>query len=112
MEKDQVLRKRLEEEASPEMQQGWRRGTKKTSHEFEREAREAEIQAQREAEIENLLNQPRVMTRDGQPPEPQLFELHHANTFPLVSKDKASADKRPKPHNQSVLGEGFTESPR
>ncbi|KAI9816820.1 MAG: hypothetical protein M1827_001465 [Pycnora praestabilis] len=53
-EQDLLIRKRFEEAASVELQQGWDRGDKKSTTELERAA-------QREGSIQDLLNRPRVM---------------------------------------------------
>jgi phospholipid-translocating ATPase len=49
-EKDVELRRRFEEAASTELQQGWDRGSKKSSAEL-----------MREGEVQELLDRPRVM---------------------------------------------------
>jgi phospholipid-translocating ATPase len=56
LEQDRDVRKRFEEAAADLLQQGWDRGTKKSSMEL---AREAVEQAQREAQVEELLKKPR-----------------------------------------------------
>lgn len=57
-EQDLSIRKRFEEASAMELQAGWHRGTKKSSLELQREA---ETQAKREHEVEDLLSRPRVM---------------------------------------------------
>lgn len=57
-EQDREVRKRFEEAASDLLQQGWDRGTKKSSFEL---AREAAVQAEREAHVQALLDRPRTM---------------------------------------------------
>ncbi|EER24911.1 phospholipid-translocating P-type ATPase, flippase family protein [Coccidioides posadasii C735 delta SOWgp] len=52
-EQDLEIRKRFEEAAAMELQQGWDRGTKKTSVELEREAA---IEAARELQVQELLD--------------------------------------------------------
>ncbi|KIW21502.1 hypothetical protein PV08_02082 [Exophiala spinifera] len=59
-EQDREVRKRFEEAAADLLQQGWDRGTKKSSLELARE--EAE-QADREAQVQALLDRPRDMNR-------------------------------------------------
>ncbi|KAL1969264.1 hypothetical protein VTN77DRAFT_9456 [Rasamsonia byssochlamydoides] len=59
-EQDLEIRKRFEEAAASELQQGWDYGKKKSSLEIARE--EAEMAA-REKEVQELLNRPRVMTK-------------------------------------------------
>lgn len=58
LERDLEVKKRFEESAADLMQQGWNRGTKKSSLEI---AREEEEQARREAEIQDILDRPRTM---------------------------------------------------
>ncbi|KIX08736.1 uncharacterized protein Z518_03393 [Rhinocladiella mackenziei CBS 650.93] len=57
-EQDREVRKRFEEAAADLLQQGWDRGTKKSSLEL---TREAAVQAEREAQVQELLDQPRNM---------------------------------------------------
>ncbi|KAI1620105.1 phospholipid-translocating ATPase [Exophiala viscosa] len=58
LEQDREVRKRFEEAAADLLQQGWDRGSKKSSLEL---AREVEIQAEREAQVQELLDRPREM---------------------------------------------------
>lgn len=58
LERDLQIRKRFEEAAAMELQAGWHHGTKKSSFELQREE---EVQVQRENEVQDLLNRPRVM---------------------------------------------------
>ncbi|KAJ5485290.1 phospholipid-transporting ATPase DNF3 [Penicillium diatomitis] len=62
-EQDLEIRKRFEEASASELQQGWDRGTKKSSLELAREAADelAEMNA-REQHVQELLSRPRVMT--------------------------------------------------
>lgn len=57
-EQDREIRKRFEEAAAELLQQGWDRGSKKSSLEL---ARDAAIQAEREAQVQELLDRPRDM---------------------------------------------------
>jgi phospholipid-translocating ATPase len=57
-EQDREVRKRFEEAAADLLQQGWDRGTKKSSLEISRDAAD---EAEREAHVEALLNKPREM---------------------------------------------------
>ncbi|KAG2415031.1 hypothetical protein HFD88_006221 [Aspergillus terreus] len=57
-EQDLDIRKRFEEAAASELQQGWDHGTKKASFELAREAAEL---AAREQQVQELLARPRVM---------------------------------------------------
>ena len=59
-EQDIEVRKRFEEAAADLLQQGWDRGTKKSSLEL---AREEAIQAEREAQVQALLDRPRDMNK-------------------------------------------------
>lgn len=61
-EQDLDIRKRFEEAAAAELQQGWDRGTKKSSFELAREAAELEEMDARERHVQELLARPRVMT--------------------------------------------------
>ncbi|KAL1297748.1 hypothetical protein AAFC00_006287 [Neodothiora populina] len=58
LERDIHVRRRFEEASAMELQAGWNHGTKKSSLEL---SREREAQAQRENEVVDLLNRPRVM---------------------------------------------------
>ncbi|KAF7586202.1 hypothetical protein BBP40_009304 [Aspergillus hancockii] len=60
-EQDLEIRKRFEEAAASELQQGWAHGNKKSSMEL---AREDEMAA-REKQVQELLSRPRVMTKTG-----------------------------------------------
>jgi phospholipid-translocating ATPase len=64
-EQDLEIRKRFEEAAASELQQGWDHGNKKSSMEL---AREDELEA-REKQVQELLSRPRVMTKTGSGPE-------------------------------------------
>ncbi|THC96486.1 hypothetical protein EYZ11_004030 [Aspergillus tanneri] len=59
-EQDLEIRKRFEEAAASELQQGWDHGKKKSSFELAREAAEMEA---REQQVQELLARPRVMTK-------------------------------------------------
>ena len=65
-EQDLDVRKRFEEAAADLLQQGWDRGTKKSSLEIEREA---VLQAEREAQVQELLNRPRTMSPNEKIPD-------------------------------------------
>ncbi|KAJ9613548.1 drs2 neo1 protein [Cladophialophora chaetospira] len=64
LEQDREVRKRFEEAAADLLQQGWDRGTKKSSLDIAREAAE---QVEREAQVEELLNKPREMQPKKRP---------------------------------------------
>lgn len=61
-EQDREIRMRFEEAAASELQQGWDRGSKKSSFELAQEAAEMEA---REKQVQELLSRPRVMTKPG-----------------------------------------------
>ncbi|OOQ89987.1 putative haloacid dehalogenase-like hydrolase [Penicillium brasilianum] len=65
-EQDLDIRKRFEEAAAAELQQGWDRGTKKSSFELAREAAELAEMDARERHVQELLARPRVMA-DSKP---------------------------------------------
>lgn len=58
-EQDLDIRKRFEEAAASELQQGWDRGTKRSSFEIARENEEMDA---RERHVQELLSRPRVMS--------------------------------------------------
>lgn len=58
MEKDLDIRKRFEEAAASELQQGWNHGQKKSNFEIARKADEMDA---RERQVQDLLSRPRVM---------------------------------------------------
>ena len=58
LEQDLDIRKRFEEAAAEELRQGWDRGTKKSSFEV---TREEEERVEREIQVQELLDRPRVM---------------------------------------------------
>lgn len=74
-EQDLDIRKRFEEAAASELQQGWDRGTKKSS--FERVRETAEMDA-RERHVQELLSRPRVMTESK--PAAHEFEMEGYST--------------------------------
>lgn len=61
-EQDLDIRRRFEEAAASELQQGWDRGEKKSSFEIVREVDERERE-KREQQVEELLSRPRVMSK-------------------------------------------------
>lgn len=95
-EQDRDVRKRFEEAAADYLQQGWDRGTKKSSLEL---AREAAAQAEREAAVQALLDRPRrldtrhaglpdgVRKRQSWPTsEPEVVEVRNeATTSPTAA---------------------------
>ncbi|KAK6384456.1 drs2 neo1 protein [Exophiala oligosperma] len=79
LEQDREVRKRFEEAAADLLQQGWDRGTKKSSLELARD--EAE-QAEREAQVQALLDRPRDMNRR----KPFVREVSSTSTTQVVVK--------------------------
>ncbi|KAJ5272711.1 hypothetical protein N7478_007836 [Penicillium angulare] len=76
-EQDLEIRKRFEEAAASELQQGWDRGNKKSSFELERdrEIEAADLDA-RERHVQELLSRPRVMTMtENEKPETKEIEM-------------------------------------
>jgi phospholipid-translocating ATPase len=59
LEQDREVRKRFEEAAADLLQQGWDRGTKKSSLEL---AQDTAAQVEREADVQQLLDKPRIHT--------------------------------------------------
>lgn len=70
-EQDLDIRKRFEEAAASELQQGWDRGKKKPSFEL---AREEELHA-REQQVQELLSRPRVMSKSSGPGNVETTEV-------------------------------------
>ena len=58
LERDLGVRRRFEEASADQLQAGWHHGTNRSSMELQREA---EAQAKREGEVQDLLNKPRIM---------------------------------------------------
>ncbi|KAI9831322.1 MAG: hypothetical protein M1819_005096 [Sarea resinae] len=81
-EQDLEIRKRFEEAASEELQQGWSRGKKKPSVEIDTDA-------EREGEIQELLDQPRVMEQDRTPVALPRSISHSHSSISLGSLDRA-----------------------
>ncbi|EXJ56108.1 hypothetical protein A1O7_09039 [Cladophialophora yegresii CBS 114405] len=63
-EQDREVRKRFEEASAELLQQGWDRGTKRSGLQIARETAE---QAEREAQVEELLKKPRGLTTERRP---------------------------------------------
>ncbi|KAK1144179.1 drs2 neo1 protein [Aspergillus melleus] len=61
-EQDLEIRKRFEEAAASELQQGWDHGKKKSSFEIARDVAESEA---REKQVQELLARPRIMSKTG-----------------------------------------------
>ena len=90
-EQDLDIRKRFEEAAAAELQQGWAHGTKKSSLEISRETAEMEA---RERQVQELLSRPRVMTET----KPDTHEIEMEG----YSSASAAASHRPSATNQQV----------
>lgn len=71
-EQDREIRKRFEEAAAMELQQGWDRGNKKSSFELARETEEMEA---REKQVQELLERPRVMTKTESGREQEVVDV-------------------------------------
>ncbi|KAJ5923601.1 ATPase P-type K/Mg/Cd/Cu/Zn/Na/Ca/Na/H-transporter [Penicillium verhagenii] len=71
-EKDLDIRRRFEEAAATELQQGWDHGTKKSSIEIARETLEMDA---RERQVQELLARPRVMTMTEAKPVTHAHEM-------------------------------------
>ncbi|KAJ5126017.1 hypothetical protein N7526_008194 [Penicillium atrosanguineum] len=88
-EQDLDIRKRFEEAAAPELQQGWDRGTKKSSFEIARENAEMDV---RERQVQELLSRPRVMTES----KPVTHEIEMEG-YSSVSASASNAGSAPEP---------------
>ncbi|KAJ5583555.1 ATPase P-type K/Mg/Cd/Cu/Zn/Na/Ca/Na/H-transporter [Penicillium sp. DV-2018c] len=90
-EQDLEIRKRFEEAAASELQQGWDHGTKKSSFEIARDtAEKAELDA-RERQVRELLSRPRVM--DSKPAADEL-ELEGYTSASATASQNGSAPSR------------------
>ncbi|PYH96820.1 haloacid dehalogenase-like hydrolase [Aspergillus ellipticus CBS 707.79] len=98
-EQDLDIRKRFEEAAASELQQGWDHGKKKSSFEL---AREGEMEA-REQQVRELLARPRVMTNtktESNPVETEDVEL--SGYHGLRGNHGADDEEVPKTPRRSV----------
>ncbi|RMD41977.1 hypothetical protein DV735_g3195, partial [Chaetothyriales sp. CBS 134920] len=95
-EQDIEVRKRFEEAAADLLQQGWDRGSKKSSLEL---AREAQEQEEREAQVQELLNRPRTM--DG----PATAGIRRRHSQPTDDADPEEVERLQKPWD---IGELFS----
>jgi phospholipid-translocating ATPase len=75
-EQDREVRKHFEEAAAGYLQEGWDRGTKKSSLKLAREAAE---EAEREQHIEDLLKRPRTMTNE----RADVSQMRKRNSWPV-----------------------------
>jgi len=97
LEQDLEIRKRFEEAAADELQQGWDRGTKKSSLEL---ARQTEAEAAREAQVQELLDRPRVM-EEGRS-SGQLRRRHSATNADNVVVVAEAGDGKVTPPKRSL----------
>ncbi|KAJ5319329.1 ATPase P-type K/Mg/Cd/Cu/Zn/Na/Ca/Na/H-transporter [Penicillium brevicompactum] len=107
-EQDLDIRKRFEEAAASELQQGWDHGTKKSSFELAREKEEiAELDA-RERQVRELLARPRVMDK----PNAVEHELDGYTSASATASHNGSVP-RPEPERrqsveiQELFSQGF-----
>ncbi|KAJ5155192.1 hypothetical protein N7492_007995 [Penicillium capsulatum] len=91
-EQDLDIRKRFEEAAAAELQQGWDHGTKKSSLELTREAVEMEA---RERQVQELLSRPRVMTESKA--GAQEIEMEGYSSASVAASHRGSAPDRTVP---------------
>ena len=102
-EQDREVRKRFEEAASELLQQGWDRGTKKSSLEL---AREVAVQAEREAQVQALLDRPRTM-REVEP-DLGVRRRHSAHTGDgIVAVPAGEMNENAAPRKSLDVGELF-----
>lgn len=92
-EQDLDIRKRFEEAAAAELQQGWDRGTKKSSFELAREAAEFAEMDSRERHVQELLSRPRVMT-DTKPVAQEIEMEGYSSASATASHDGSEAVDR------------------
>ena len=105
-ERDLEVKKRFEESAAELLQQGWDRGTKKTSLDI---AREADEQAIREAEIQDILERPRTM--DTSPTEAPPMSIRKRHSWQPVDLEMIPTQQEvaPQPGRTSLdVGELFS----
>ncbi|CEL05387.1 Putative Phospholipid-transporting ATPase [Aspergillus calidoustus] len=86
-EKDLDIRKRFEEAAASELQQGWDHGKKKSSFEIARE--EAEMEA-REKQVQELLARPRVMNGKNDSSSPVYVESTSVSALGESSREQVA----------------------
>ncbi|KAF4262256.1 hypothetical protein KXW98_002670 [Aspergillus fumigatus] len=109
-EQDLDIRKRFEEAAASELQQGWDRGKKKSSFELAREAAEMEA---REKQVQELLARPRVMTKTGsgqiEMQEIDLSELNGSSrdVSGQVTEDEGTSTPRRSVEIHELFSKGF-----
>lgn len=112
-EQDRDVRKRFEEAAADLLQQGWDRGTKKSSLEIARDAAE---QDEREAQVEELLKKPREMARERRPKIDREESRVSIKTGSSIAPHQKQADSSShemsevqRPHRKSIdIGELFS----
>ncbi|RHZ65214.1 aminophospholipid-translocating P4-type ATPase DNF3 [Aspergillus thermomutatus] len=109
-EQDLEIRKRFEEAAASELQQGWDHGKKKSSFELTREAAEMEA---REKQVQELLARPRVMTKTGSSQvETQEIDLSELNGSSRdvsghATEDEGTSMPRRSVEIQELFSKGF-----
>ncbi|KAJ5990998.1 hypothetical protein N7499_011542 [Penicillium canescens] len=107
-EQDLDIRKRFEEAAASELQQGWNRGTKKSSFEIAREDAESEaLERERERQVAELLARPRVMPDSK--PATQEFELDGYTSASGSASHNGSVPSRTAPITEEVGTQGVPE---
>jgi phospholipid-translocating ATPase len=114
LEKDPAIKRRFEEAAASELQQGWDRGKKKSSLEI---ARDEEEEAAREQEVHDYLNRPRHTMSIDQPkpsgsPDDQTLRQQHADGYAedeeAAIAGAASGPSRRKSHDiHDLFAKGF-----
>lgn len=90
-EQDLEIRKRFEEAAASELQQGWHHGKKRSSIEIAREAEEMDA---RERHVQELLSRPRVMTEsklDAQGIELEGYSIENATASAGANASKTDS---------------------
>lgn len=109
-EQDLEIRKRFEEAAASELQQGWDRGKKKSSFELAREAAEMEA---REQQVQELLARPRVMSKTGsgqiemQEIEPSEFNGSSRDVSGHATEDEGTSMPRRSVEIHELFSKGF-----
>jgi phospholipid-translocating ATPase len=101
LEKDPEVRKRFEESAAHLLQQGWERGSKRPSYEA---ARHSESQAEREAQVEDLLSRPRTVDTTSSSSMPKPNTSHAEEDRVLETADGAGIAER---HAEQLFSKGF-----
>lgn len=106
-EKDLDIRKRFEEAAASELQQGWDHGKKKSSLEVARE--EAEMEA-REKQVAELLARPRVMSDANKNDSSRGVYVESTSVSASASASASAFGGSTREQDQAVLSDGTTQS--